>query len=366
MWKRKEVKKRAKASLKANYWRCLLVAIILLAITGTGSGLAGGMAGGVAGGGVAAGSYVPYVTFTGPSGPAEADPAEALDPAAAGAPFELPKTGNADVDAALGELSEDPAFSAAMNQLASDPDTAGLMEQLSRLDWNDILVIMAVVGGILLVVFVIAFLIQLLLINPLVVGCRYFYAHNSVEKAPLGDLAEGFECGYGHVVGGMFLKDLFLFFWTLLFIIPGIIKSYSYRMVPYILADQPELSATAAITRSRQMMKGNKWRTFVLDLSFILWWLLSFLTLGLVGLFFVHPYYQATNGALYQALKGGEPGEPLPDEPAAPLPDEPAGPLAVEPAAPLPESEWPAPDAEGPAGSLPEAGQPAPDGESSL
>ena len=74
-------------------------------------------------------------------------------------------------------------------------------------------------------------------------------------------------------------------------------------MVPYILVDQPELTATQAITRSRQMMKGNKWRAFVLDLSFILWYLLSALTLGLLGLFFVHPYYEATNAELYQALK---------------------------------------------------------------
>lgn len=88
----------------------------------------------------------------------------------------------------------------------------------------------------------------------------------------------------------MVLRDVFIFLWSLLFLIPGVIKHYSYRMVPYILADDPEIGAMDAITLSRQMMDGHKWNTFVLDLSFLGWDLLSALTLGLLGVFYVNPY----------------------------------------------------------------------------
>ena len=102
----------------------------------------------------------------------------------------------------------------------------------------------------------------------------------------------------------MFLKSLFTFLWGLLFIIPGIIKSYSYKMVPYILADNPGISATEAITRSREMMNGNKGKAFLLDLSFFWWILLGIITCGLVGVFWTNPYIASTHAALYEELKG--------------------------------------------------------------
>jgi uncharacterized membrane protein len=119
----------------------------------------------------------------------------------------------------------------------------------------------------------------------------------------LKHLGVGFQDGWGNVVLVMFLKNLFLMLWTLLFIIPGIVKIYSYRMVPYILKEHPELSGTKAITLSRQMMNGHKWNAFVLDLSFIGWIILSALTLGILHIFYVGPYIQATDAELYEALK---------------------------------------------------------------
>jgi uncharacterized membrane protein len=104
-------------------------------------------------------------------------------------------------------------------------------------------------------------------------------------------------------VGVYFLRDLYLTLWTCLFFIPGIVKSYSYRMVPYILAENPELSAREAITLSRKMMYGHKWSTFVLDLSFIGWQLLSGITMGLVGVFYTNPYVAATDAELYRTLR---------------------------------------------------------------
>lgn len=96
---------------------------------------------------------------------------------------------------------------------------------------------------------------------------------------------------------------IYTFLWTLLFIIPGIVKSYSYAMTPYILMDRPELSATEAIKESEKMMKGHKMELFVLDLSFIGWFLLCIPTFGLLILY-VEPYYLATHSAFYLELKG--------------------------------------------------------------
>lgn len=92
----------------------------------------------------------------------------------------------------------------------------------------------------------------------------------------------------------------------MLFVIPGIIKSYSYAMTFYIMADNPEIDGMEAITRSRQMMNGNKWRLFCLDFSFIGWFILCILTFGLL-LLYVGPYMEAAHAAFYQSLKGEEP-----------------------------------------------------------
>ena len=102
------------------------------------------------------------------------------------------------------------------------------------------------------------------------------------------------------------LVMLYTFLWSLLFIIPGIIKSYSYAMTPYILLDRPELSATDAIKESEKMMDGHKMDLFILDLSFIGWVLLSMLTCGILVLY-VEPYMMATKAAFYLELKGPDP-----------------------------------------------------------
>ena len=82
-----------------------------------------------------------------------------------------------------------------------------------------------------------------------------------------------------------FLTGLFTFLWTLLLVIPGIIKSYSYAMTPYILAENPDMTATDAITESRRLMKGNKWRLFCLELSFVGWGLLCTVPASIAILF---------------------------------------------------------------------------------
>ena len=100
------------------------------------------------------------------------------------------------------------------------------------------------------------------------------------------------------------LVGLYTLLWSLLLIIPGLIKSYSYAMTPYIMAEKPDMSVNDAITKSRQIMNGHKWQLFCLDLSFTGWMLLSMVTLGL-GLIYVWPYYNAARAAFYREIKKG-------------------------------------------------------------
>ena len=95
------------------------------------------------------------------------------------------------------------------------------------------------------------------------------------------------------VVWVMLKKEIFSFLWWLT-IVGGIIKHYEYSMIPYILAENPSVTAKEAFALSKQMMKGQKWRAFTLDLSFVGWRILGLLTVGLLNIFYVNAYYTGT------------------------------------------------------------------------
>ena len=157
-------------------------------------------------------------------------------------------------------------------------------------------------GSVLLII--ICVLLDIFIFNPLQIGCYAFFKDNvKTHSAELDTLKVGFT-DYGHKFCTMLVMSIYLFLWTLLLIIPGIIKSYSYRMVPFIVQDYPDLSAKEVINKSREMMDGQKMETFKLDLSFIGWFLLSLVTLGIVGIFWTNPYFYNTNAALYRRLNG--------------------------------------------------------------
>ena len=99
------------------------------------------------------------------------------------------------------------------------------------------------------------------------------------------------------------LEYVYILLWTFLFIVPGIIAAYSYAMVPFILAEDPNITDSQAIARSKQMMKGNKWRLFCLRLSFIGWSALAALALGL-GDLVLNPYKEAANADFYREISG--------------------------------------------------------------
>lgn len=130
-------------------------------------------------------------------------------------------------------------------------------------------------------------------------GCSFFIK-NRTMTGTFGNLLDGFKSGhYGNVVKTMFFYDLYIALWSLLLVVPGIIKSYEYRMVPYILAENPGMDSKQVFEISKRMMNGQKMETFILDLSFIGWALVAGITCGIAGVFYVTPYINATNTELY-------------------------------------------------------------------
>lgn len=149
-----------------------------------------------------------------------------------------------------------------------------------------------------------AFILRIFVFSMLEIGGCRFFIENAYRPAAMGEFLFAFRSGgYGKMVLTQLLRDLYTFLWSLLLIIPGIVKSYEYCMIPYLLADFPELTTDGAFSISREMMDGNKWDTFVLDLSFFGWELLSAVTLGIAGIFYVNPYEYATKAELYLKLK---------------------------------------------------------------
>lgn len=138
---------------------------------------------------------------------------------------------------------------------------------------------------------------------PLAYGFAILFLDLFREGKPIdiGKLFDGFK-DFGRVWGTLILVAIYTILWTCLLIIPGIVKSYSYALTPFILKDEPELKYNAAIEKSMRMMNGYKMKLFLLDLSFIGWMILSVLTLG-IGLLFLQPYMNTARAAFYEDLK---------------------------------------------------------------
>ena len=280
MWTRKELKEKGKRSFKRNYWKAVLVSLLLVFMVR---------------GAVNFG-------FGGRGGSNESD-ANAVTTQA-----EQSETVGQDQD-----IIELPEIVLNPSDLidSDDPDSipVGFTDFLIELrnTIGGIGIFALVVGGILLfiVLFIVIAAIHAFLFNPLEAGTARFFVRNLNDKAEIRELAYCYDHGYLNVVKTVFLRDLYIVLWGLLLIIPGIIKSYEYRMVNYILAENPEMNTKDVFAMSRDMMRGNKWRAFVLDLSFLGWHLLSLITIGLAGIFYVFPYRNMTNAALYEFLRYG-------------------------------------------------------------
>lgn len=145
--------------------------------------------------------------------------------------------------------------------------------------------------------------LAIIITYPLAYGFAILFLDLFREGKPIdiGKLFDGFK-DFGRVWGTLILVAIYTILWTCLLIIPGIVKSYSYALTPFILKDEPELKYNAAIEKSMHMMNGYKMKLFLLDLSFIGWMILSILTLG-IGLLFLQPYMNTARAAFYEDLK---------------------------------------------------------------
>lgn len=172
-------------------------------------------------------------------------------------------------------------------------------------------------GSVVVSIGLVSLFLGIFVIEVLKVGACRFYVENRDYNAPASKLGFGFTGGhYVNVMGTMFLLNIKIFLWTLLLLIPGVVKSYEYRMVPYILAEQPDINQRDAFRISGEMMNGQKLDAFILDLSFIGWWILSAFTCGLLGIFWTAPYVDAVDAELYAVLRDNwmrDYGNPQPD-----------------------------------------------------
>lgn len=251
-WSRKKMKEIAKSRMKANYWKAVLVAGIFFLI-GTGG---------------------------------------AVGPGAASN-----NSRNTDQTERVQEVQEESLLPDQNAVSEQNPEEKAWLEDYQRNTGILVLVTLALLAGFVLV------LLNVFVFNPLDVGCSRFFYQNLEKDAEVKEICYIFDRGYKNAVKTMFFRDLYIFLWSLLFIIPGVIKTYEYSLIPFLLAENENMTKEEAFAESRRLMKGNKWRAFVLDLSLIPWTLLTGITFGIAGYFYAYPYFMSISAAFYQAVK---------------------------------------------------------------
>lgn len=263
MWSISNLKNRGKDAFKRNYWKCVLIGLLV-------SLLAGG-AGGA--GGASFGNSM----------------SSAIE-SASGAREDA-------YEEAFEEFFEDDEFEDFEVEMDSD---SGLDHVFNAALLGAAIGVIAII---VIVIIIVAILLDLFVNLPLEVGTARFFFKNQKTDAKVAEVAFAYDNCWKNIAVTMFLRDLFIFLWSLLLIIPGIVKAYEYRMIPYILAENPDMNREEVFALSKKMMDGEKWHAFVLDLSFIGWHILGAFTAGILEVFYVVPYQSSTNATLYEALK---------------------------------------------------------------
>lgn len=256
MWTRKELKTKSKVRFRANRWKSVLTALILMFVIGS-----------------------------------------------LGTGFNLLGKFTIDDDSTVEQESEEELqyhTTEGKNQIVMEEETIGEVTIDDALAVSVVIIVLLVV---VIIACIIVIPLQILVFNPLEIGCKRFFVKNLKEDAQIREICYAFDNGYKNNVKIMFFRELHTALWFLLLVIPGIIKAYEYQMIPYILAENPGISKAEAFALSKKMMHGNKWKSFVLDLSFLGWELLDIITLGILGVFYLSPYEAQTEAALYEAVK---------------------------------------------------------------
>lgn len=259
MWTRKELKQKAKEALKRNYWKAVLVSLILMIF------------------------------------------GEGINPATAAGGGNTPDSSQHEIQEGTYEILYETGTDEVSKSI-----TSSVADRLNQVD--PVVIVAASVAMIVLILIVIAIImaVEIFLCNPLIIGAQRFMLKCVEDKGNVSDVGYAFDHSYLNCVKTMFYRELYVFLWALLFIIPGIYKKYQYYMVEYILAQNPQLPYKDVLKLSTEMMEGHKWNTFVLDLSFILWHILGMLTCGILEVLYVQPYTKLTRASLYYALYNGD------------------------------------------------------------
>ena len=311
MWNRKELKEKAKSRFTQNYWMTVLAALILTLVIG--------------------GSASPSISsknsinqFVSSNNASVTGVEEAVD--------EIREAAD-DIKEAVNDIDEDEGFDTSVTVNGQDilsvkgsglneenkeqindaidsivesfEDKISSTDTVANLITTVVLPIIVFAIVISIIIAIVGVAVSIFLKNPLEAGGQHFFMENHEGKGTLSSFVVAFKSNYLNVVKTLFFRDLYTLLWTLLFIIPGIIKAYEYRMIPYLLAEDTGMDCQTAFEKSKEMMEGNKWKAFVLDLSFIGWYLLNILTCGLLGLLYINPYKYQTGAELYYALRDG-------------------------------------------------------------
>lgn len=291
MWNRKELKRKAKEVVKKNYWTAVVICFLIALLTGEfGTSIVGIWQ--------ADDSWDPdYIYHI--KGIEKADTEE----------FEehtdrVPLFSEQNIKETLNDTQRN-VFEAIEANLNSATKSQKYIFKI----WdavNSFQIKEVGVGVILCIAAALAFAFTVFIADPLIVGGkRYFLKARKGKNTKIEEAKVIFEKGnWLNVAIVMLLRNLYTALWYLT-IVGGVIKTYEYRMIPYILAENPKVKRKEAFQLSKQMMKGNKWKLFVLDMSFFGWNFLSVLTGGLLSIFYVNVYNAATIAELYVVLKEG-------------------------------------------------------------
>lgn len=150
-------------------------------------------------------------------------------------------------------------------------------------------------------IFILSIVFSIFIVGPLTVGLSQYFLKQRERDVDYNYLIKPFKDGFKEAFLGMLMMYVFVFLWTLLLIIPGIVKYYAYRMVPFVLAQNPNMDWKEALDLSKEMTYGEKLNIFILDLSFLGWMILAIIPFCL-GVPFLFPYIQATYTELYIKL----------------------------------------------------------------
>ncbi len=182
---------------------------------------------------------------------------------------------------------------------------AALGENIFSAAWlmSLVVVLISVIPSFVAEIPFVGFIAFFIVSGPLQIGVSSYYLKLTRNgEADPGTVFDGFKNNFGDHILLEIMRCVFVFLWTLLFIIPGIVKTYAYSMAYYIKNDHPEYSWKQCLDESQRIMRGNKWRLFCLQLSFIGWIIVGLLCLG-VGTYWVNAYMCASQAEFYNNIK---------------------------------------------------------------